>query len=149
MSDFLNKLIGVVLAFILLAAAPLIITSLGNDLTMKRSVLNETTNFINKVTDNARISDLDLSNFYLGISAYGVSMDGIVQRYVKVVNPDGNGGTYTTYTASDQLTSWNKGDIIKVTVKAIDYTGSQRIMNRIMHLSPPKYDVTMSGMVRN
>lgn len=149
MSDFLNKLIGVVLAFVLLAAGPLVNRGLAGDLEMKRSVLNEMTNFLDKVSDNGRITNLDLSNYYLALNSYGVAMDAKVNRYMKVVNPDGAGSTYTTYTASEDVTTYNQGDIVTTTVKAIDYTGSQRVMNRLMHLSPPKFDVTFSAMVRN
>src|SRR5690606_36551025 len=114
MTDIINKIIGVLLAFTLLVGAPLIITSMSKDLTMSRSVLNEMTNLINKVTDNGRLSSQDLSDFYLGISSHGMTMDATIRRYMKVVNPDGNGGTYTTYMISDDLSTWNSGDIIKV-----------------------------------
>lgn len=148
MTDIINKIIGVLLAFTLLVGAPLIITSMSKDLTMSRSVLNEMTNLINKVTDNGRLSSQDLSDFYLGISSHGMTMDATIRRYMKVVNPDGNGGTYTTYMISDDLSTWNSGDIIKVTVKAIDYTGAQRIQNRLLRLTPPKFEQTLAGMVR-
>lgn len=149
MSDFLNKLIGVVLAFVLLAAGPLINRGLSQDLEMKRSVLNEITNFLDKVSDNGRINDVDVSNYYLALNSYGVAMDAHIERQIKVVNPDGAGGTYATYVVSDDITQYNQGDIVITTVKAIDYTGSQRVINRLMHLSPPKFDVTFSAMVRN
>lgn len=148
MTDIINKIIGVLLAFTLLVGAPLIITSMSKDLTMSRSVLNEMTNLINKVTDNGRLSSQDLSDFYLGISSHGMTMDATIRRYMKVVNPDGNGGTYTIYMISDDLSTWNSGDIIKVTVKAIDYTGAQRIQNRLLRLTPPKFEQTLAGMVR-
>ncbi|MCD1257379.1 hypothetical protein B5M42_000830 [Paenibacillus athensensis] len=148
MSDIINKIIGVFMAFVILAGGPLIINTMSKDLTMNRSVLNEMTNLINKVCDNGRLSPLDLSDFYLGVSSYGVSMDATVKRYMKVVNPDGGSGTYTSYVLTDDTQTWNEGDIIKVTVKAIDYTGSQRIQYRLLHLTPPKFDQTLAGMVR-
>lgn len=136
------------MAFTILAGGPLILNTMSKDLTMNRSVLNEMTNLIDKVSDNGRISSTDLSDFYLGVSSHGVSMDATVKRYMKVVNPDGAGGTYTSYVLNDNTTTWNSGDIIKVSVKAIDYTGAQRIQNRLLHLNPPKFDQTLAGMVR-
>lgn len=148
MTDIFNKILGVLLAFVILVGGPLIIKSMGKDLTMNRSVLNEMTNFIDKVTDNGRLSEADLADFYLGISSYGMTMDATVKRYMKVVNPDGKQGTYTSYVLNDDLSQWSQGDIIKVTVKAIDYTGGQRLQNRILHLTPPKFEQTLAGMVR-
>ncbi|RED52808.1 hypothetical protein [Cohnella lupini] len=148
MTDIFNKILGVLLAFTVLAGGPLVINTMSKDLTMNRSVLNEMTNMINKVADNGRLSQEDLSDFYLGISSYGVTMDAEVKRYMKVINPDGAGGTYSSYMYSDDLTSWNQGDIIKITVKAVDYTSAQRIQYRLLHLSPPKFDQTLAGMVR-
>ena len=148
MTDIFNKILGVLLAFVILVGGPLIIKSMGKDLTMNRSILNEMTNFIDKVTDNGRLSDADLEDFYLGISSYGMTMDATVRRYMKVVNPDGKQGTYTSYVLNDDLSKWNQGDIIKVTVKAVDYTGGQRLQNRILHLAPSKFEQTLAGMVR-
>lgn len=148
MTDIFNKILGVILAFTLLAGGPLVINTMSKDLTLNRSVLNEMTNLIDRVTDNGRLSEEELADFYLGISSYGITMDATVKRYIKVVNPDSASGTYTSYVLSDNLATWNQGDIIKVTVKAIDYTAGQRIQNRILRLTPAKFDQTLSGMVR-
>jgi hypothetical protein len=148
MTDVLNKIMGVLLAFTLLAGAPLIINTMGKDLTMNRSVLNEMTNIINKVCDNGRLSEAEVADFHLAVSTYGVTMDITIKRYTKVVNPDGLGKTSTTYLLNDNIMEWNQGDIIKVTVKAVDYTAAQRIQNRLLFLSPPMFDQTLSGMVR-
>jgi len=148
MTDLFNKILGVLLAFILLAGAPLIINTMTRDLTINRSVLNEMTNFIDKVTDNGRLTDTDLADFQLAISSYGMAMDATISRYMKVVNPDGAGGTYTSYVFSDDISTWNTGDIMKVKVQAIDYTGAQRLQNRILRLTPAKFEQTLAGMIR-
>ncbi|WP_105614117.1 hypothetical protein [Vallitalea okinawensis] len=148
MSDILSKFLGVILAFILLAGAPITIHTLSSDLTMKRGVMNEMTNFIDKVTDTGKIADVELADFYLASSSYGVAMDVEIKRYVRVINPDGAGGTYTTYTRSDNISSWNQGDIIQVTVKAIDWSSSQRITWQLLRITQPKFETTLAGMVR-
>lgn len=148
MTDLFNKILGVLLAFILLAGAPMIIQTMSRELTVHRSVLNEMTNFIDKVTDNGRLSPADLADFQLGISSYGIAMDITINRYMKVVNPDGASGTYTSYVYSDDLTTWNAGDIIQVKVQAVDYSGAQRLQNRILRLTPAKFEQTLAGMIR-
>lgn len=148
MTDIINKVLGVLIAFVLLAGGPLVINAMGKDLTMNRSVLNEMTNLIDKVTDNGRLSEADLSEFYINISSHGMAMDATISRYMKVVQPDGSGGFTTTYMLVDDNTTWNRGDIIKVRVQAIDYSGAQRLQNRLLRLNPPKFDQTLAGMVR-
>lgn len=148
MTDILSKLLGVVLAFVLLAVAPLTIHNLSNDLSMKRAVLNEMANFVDKVTDSGKIADVELADFYLATSAFGIPMDVDIKRYVKVVNPDGHGGTYTTYTLGSNIQSWNQGDVIQVTVQAVDYTGSQKVTWQFLKLSQAKFEATLAGMVR-
>ncbi|MFD0671952.1 hypothetical protein [Cohnella sp. GCM10027633] len=148
MTDLINKILGVLLAFALLIGGPLVINTMSDDLTMNRSVLNEMTNFIDKITDKGTLSEQDLADFYMGISSYGVSMDATIKRYMKVVNPDGAGGTYASYIYSDDTSAWNAGDILQVTVRAIDYTGAQRLQNRILRMTPSKFDQTLAGMIR-
>lgn len=148
MTDIINKIVGVLIAFVLLAGGPLVINSMNKDLTMNRSVLNEMTNLIDKVTDNGRLSPQDLSDFYVGISSHGMAMDATVSRYMKVVTPDGNGSTISSYMLVEDNTSWNPGDIVKVRVQAIDYSGAQRLQNRLLRLNPSKFDQTLAGMIR-
>ncbi|RJX39144.1 hypothetical protein D3P09_16765 [Paenibacillus pinisoli] len=148
MTDIINKILGVVIAFTLLVGAPLVITALQKDLTMNRSVLNEMTNLIDKVSDNGRLSEQDLSEFYVNISSHGMAMDGTISRYMKVVNPDAAGGTVTSYMLVDDHKHWNTGDIIKVRVRAVDFSGAQRLQNYLLRLTPPKFDQTLAGMIR-
>lgn len=148
MNDFFTKLIGLFLAFFLLVIAPITNNALAQDLTMKRAILNEMTNFVDKVTDSGQISDAMLSDFYLGCASHGAVVDVSVQRYIKIVNPDGSGGTYITYVLSDEIAKWNKSDIVKVKVEAIGYTGAQRLMWYFLKLVTPKLEFELAGMVR-
>jgi hypothetical protein len=148
MTDLFSKILGIVLAFILLAFAPLTINALTSDLTMKRASINEVTNFINKVTDTGKISDAELADFYLGCTSHGATADIKIKRYVMVVNPDGAGGTYTSYVISEDISNWNKGDVIQITFKAIDWTGAQRILFQLIKIAQSKFEFTLAGKVR-
>lgn len=148
MSDFINKIIGLFMVFILLVLAPLIINSLSTSLTMKRAVLNEMTNFIDKVTDSGRITAPQKTDFYLGCSSHGVTVDVRIKRYIRVVSSDGAGSTITTYVLSDKIDNWNQGDIIEVEVEAIDYTSAQKLMWYFNRFFPPKIDFQLAGMIR-
>ncbi|WP_113672720.1 hypothetical protein [Vallitalea guaymasensis] len=148
MSDFFNRIIGLFLVFILLVIAPLIIQSLSRDLTIKRSILNEMTNFVDKVTDTGHISELDKTDFYVGCSSYGAVVDIKIKRYMRIVNPDGNGSTYCTYVLTDKITDWDQGDIIEVDVQAIDHTTAQKLAVYFNKVSTPKLDFQLAGMIR-
>ena len=148
MSDLFSKILGIILAFILLAFAPMTIQALSNDLTMKRASINEVTNFINKVTDSGKITDAELSDFYLGCASNGVVADVKVKRYRRIVNPDGAGGTVTTYVLSNDSKNYDQGDVIEVSFKAVDYTGAQRILWQLLKLAQPKFEFTLAGKVR-
>lgn len=148
MSDILSKILGIALAFILLAFAPLTINALSDDLTMKRASINEVTNFINKAADTGKITDGELADFYLGCASHGVIADVKIKRYIKVINPDGAGETVTTYVLSTDINKWNQGDVIQVTFKAIDWTGAQRILWQLIRIAQPKFEFTLAGKVR-
>lgn len=106
------------------------------------------TNFIDKVTDTGQISELDITDFYTGCSSYGAVVDVQIKRYMRIINPDGKGSTYCTYVLSDKLNHWDQGDIIEVDVKAIDYTGAQKISAYFNKISTPKLNFQLAGMVR-
>lgn len=148
MTDFIGKVISTILVFILMILAPLTIWSFASDLEAKRALLNEAENLIDKIEDTGTLNDVQLADFYLGCASHGVIVDARVYRYIKVVNPDGAGGTVTNYVVADNLTLWNKGDVIKVQVEAIDYTGAQKMLMMLMRVFNDKLDFTMSGMVR-
>ena len=149
MTDFLNKIIATILAFMILFVGPAAVLTLSMQLTMERSVMNEMSSFVDKVTDNGTITDTELADFYLGAASNGAVMDIKIYRYMTVAVPDGTGGTDTVYQLVDNIMSYNKGDYIQVRVKAIDYTGAQRLLYRIANIFMGKFDETMSGRVRN
>ena len=51
MSDFINKVITIVLIFVMLVLAPLLISYMTTDMTAERLILNDVTTFIDKVTE--------------------------------------------------------------------------------------------------
>lgn len=148
MNDFLGRLLAIVLVCLLAIMAPLTINGLIMDLTATRSIYNEVSNLIDKVTDTGELSEITLADFYLGCNAYGVITDVDIERNIKVINPDGKGSTVTTYIKSDKIDEWNQGDIITVRVRAIDYTGAQKILWYLINLAVPRMDITLSGGVR-
>ena len=64
MTDFINKVITIVLVFIMLILAPLLISYMSTDMVTERLVLNEVSQFIDKVTDKGLITEYDINDLY-------------------------------------------------------------------------------------
>lgn len=149
MGDFLNKIIGTIIAFLIIFVGPATMLTLSAQLEMERGVFNEMTGLIDKVTDTGKLTDEQYADFLLGISSYGAVMDVELIRYLTMVVPDGSGGTTTVYQIVDNTSDYNKGDYFQVRVRAIDYTGAQRLIFRIANVFTGKFDETLAGRVRN
>lgn len=157
MKEFTTKMIGIILAFVMMVFAPLTVYSLIKDLSTQRQTMNEVSKFIDNVTDSGKIDAVTLGDFYLACSSHGGVSDVTITRYIKIVNPDKNGGTYVSYTPTlidnDMVAKGevdlNPGDNIQVHVKCIDYTGAQRVTSVIFKFVLRPYDITFAGRVRN
>jgi hypothetical protein len=62
MTDFVNKVITLVLIFVMLVLAPLLISYMSTDMITERLVLNDVSQFIDKVTDKSLVSEHDLDS---------------------------------------------------------------------------------------
>lgn len=149
MAGFLSKIIGTVLAFLILFIGPATIVTLSMQLEMERQVFNEMTGLIDKITDTGEMTDEQYADFMLGVSAHGAVMDVEIYRYLTMVVPDGTGGTTNVYQLVDNINDYNKGDYIQIRVTAIDYTGAQRLLFRLSNIFTGKFDETLAGRVRN
>lgn len=121
-----------------------------DEYTSRRSIVNEVTNFIDKVTDSKTLTDDMLEDFYLGVSSYGPLVDVTVTRMVKEVNPDplNPGETFTAYVVSDNIYEWNQGDFIKVDVEIIGYTGTEQFVMNTVGLMLPDFNYSEAGRIR-
>lgn len=158
MTDIINKLISVILCFCMLIFAPMVFMTLNRSVTMNRSILNEMANFVDKICDNGVLTKDDMSDLYLAVNSFGVPMDVTLSRYVRMVNPTQDSkGTYAVYTASEVIDQdkletkdyqFDKGDILQLEVRALNYTSSQQIMYNILKISEKKFSQVLAGRVR-
>jgi hypothetical protein len=150
LTDIVSKILSIILAFVLLAICPITIAAMTEDMTARRSVLNEVQSFIDQVIDTKTCTKEQLSDLQLGVASHGLLADVTVSKYRPVTNPDPEnpGGTYTRYVKSDDTSSWETGDLCKVSVKQIGENGRQKFVTRIVSLSLPKLDFELAGRVR-
>lgn len=149
MTGVISKILGVILVFFM-ALSMVANAVVSEQLQARRSIVSEVTNFIDETTDTGGFDDARLADFYLGCNAYGPLVDVQITRYVKVVNPDpvNAGQTLTTYIVSTDITTWNKGDIIKVSVEEVGPTGFASFLYRMFHISLAPVEFSLSGRVR-
>lgn len=137
------------MAFILSVLTPYTVTVMVDDMVARRAIINEVSMFIDEVIDTGEVSDTLLTDFQLGCNSHGPIIQIEIVRYVKTIDPDPiNGGTYTTYVVADDITHYNQGDHIQVTVKTIGYSGTQRMVMSTVGIMLPKFECTLAGRVR-
>lgn len=164
MSDFINKVITIVLIFVMLVLAPLLISYMTTDMTAERLILNDVTMFIDKVTDKYTITDYDLNDLYLAVNSHGGAYEVIVDRYqlYEEPAPESEGGTRILYIRQDDaeqladdvnypnITSidLNTRDVVKVRVKEVALSSGKRLFWSIMRVDKGKLEFSLAGTVR-
>ena len=146
MYGFINKLLGllIVLALVVLMLANVMVSTM---LQARRSIVAEVTNFIDEITDSATLSERQIQDLYLACNQYGPVCDVKIFRYSRVVDTDPAhpGQTYTTY---DKLERWNVGDICKVHVEEVGFTGFAYFLRQTLGLSMGQIDFSLAGRIR-
>lgn len=150
MGDIFGKLIGVVLAFVLLFLGPFTWVTLSNEMVARRTIMNEMQSFLDETIDSRQITDTQLEDLYLGISGLGPICDVEVERYVRTVDPDPKkaGSIYITYVFSENNREFNQGDKVKIRVHSINYTGAEKLLRATVGLWLPPIDYTLAARVR-
>lgn len=156
MSDIINKIITIVLIFVLLILAPLLISDMISDMQARRLILNEATQFLDKVTDKGLITEDDLNQFYLSINSHGKIMDAYVKRLIRVaIMPEGE--LKTVYFTQDFVDGagaggddieLNTGDVVQVAVREIGYSAVRNLVYRILGIDTGSFEFTLAGAVR-
>lgn len=148
MSGFLSRVISLVLVFIMLIIAPLLYSYSISEMENRRLLLNEVNQFLDKVTDKGEITEDDLTEFYLQVSAHGMVIKPSVKRLVRttVITPEGK--TKTTYIAADDIYSLNQRDVVQVTLKEMSASNYRRILYSFLRVEEGLYHLEMAAVVR-
>ena len=80
MYGFINKLLGVVMCFIMIIIM-LSNVMVSDQVQARRSIVAEVTNFVDEVTDTGSLNEKHVADLYLACSAYGPIVDVQVLRY--------------------------------------------------------------------
>lgn len=148
MSDFINKVVTIILAFVMLVLAPINISYMMTELTSQRVVLNEVTQFLDKVSDKGSATQEDLDNLYLGIAASGGFFDVEVVRFIRVSSLDENNAPKTLYFSSNQLSALSSGDIVRVTVREVGISPAKRLTWALLRVDRGKFEFSLAASIR-
>lgn len=147
MVDFPNKVVTIILVFVMMVLAPITWVYVRSEMVSQRLVLNEMANFIDKVTDKASITKQDLDDLYVGVNAAGGTYDVRVKRYIRTSVQDGS-TTRTLYLADDSVGTLNIGDVVKVTVVEVGTSPTKRLLWSLLRIDSGDGKFSLAGSVR-
>ncbi len=148
MHGFLSRIVGLILAFLMLIIAPLINAYGVQEMEDKVELLNDVSEFLDKQTDKGGITDEDMDQFYVNVQSHGMILDVKVDRLVKTATESGDGTIHTTYIAADDNTILNKHDILKVKITEKSSTPYKRLLNVVLRMDDNPYKLEMAKMVK-
>jgi len=150
LEGFLSKCISIILLFFLLIIAPMINIYGQHEMQGRMEILNEVTEFLDKVTDKGEITQDDINEFTLKVESHGLVLDVDIDRLVKTVTlVNGTSDKLdVAYIAADDISKLSTGNIVKVTVKEVSTTRFKKLLNIFLKFDEPNFELTMSKMVR-
>lgn len=152
MTDFINKIVSIILIFIMLVMAPLMISYKTEEMIAKREILNDVNTFIDKICDSATIKSTDINELYLQCNSHGMVVDVNVERLVYAMTLDEDTGEYIYDYVVDKsfnngITNLNPSDMIKVSVDEVTYSSTRRITFKLLGIDEGFFEFSLCGMV--
>lgn len=150
MLDFANKIVSIVLCFVMLVFAPLMITYSTNDMIAKKEIMNDVAQFIDMAKDSGSITQKDLDKLYLDCNSHGMAVKVDVKRLIRVAVTDDEDVAKTVYYSVEKvedLQNMNPSDVVQVNVKEIGITSVRNIIYKILGMDIGKFDLQLAGTV--
>ena len=155
-----SKVIGVILAFVMLVFAPLVILSLTANIRTERIVWNALTNYTDIVADRGKLTQKDFDTFMsrLGASMVNFDVTITVQRRQIIPSPTVPGGHEIIFTsaglwrnvtgfASDVVL--HAGDNVQVTLMPLSRTHSDNVLSNVVGIHQERSPIVFARNVRN
>jgi len=156
MTDFINKIVSIILIFVMLVLAPLVISYRTDDMIAKRAILNEVNTFIDRITDSGVIKASDVDELYMICNSHGLVVDVNVDRlvYALTIAPNdetGNNDYIYDYVVDKSFmsstVSLNPGDLIKVTVEEKTQSPGRLLVYKLLGVDEGYFKISLCGMV--
>jgi hypothetical protein len=149
MSDFLNKVVTIILIFIMLVLAPLLVSYKTNDMLGRRLILNDVTTFIDQVKDTATITEDDINKLYLDCNSHGLNVDVKIKRLIRteITKEDVAMTTYFAVDNFSEISALNTGDVIQVHVEEVAFSTARRLTYTLLKIDEGPFEFTLAGAV--
>ena len=148
MGDYVNKVITMILVFIMLVLAPLTFVYVKSEAKADKLAMNEVTQFLDKVTDKASITERDKDDLYMGVNASGGAYDVSIKRYIRLATTDEDGKARTIWLSADSEGDMNLGDRVKVTVKSVGVSPAKRLLWSLLRIDSGDSTFSLASTVR-
>ena len=143
-----SLVLSVIVVFVGLVIMPLYYISVVQWRNDYEAIHNEARNLVDRIIDTREYTDLMEQDFNLALASLNNTFTATVTREVRVVNPDGHGGTYTTYISTDDNEEYAQGDFVTVTVEQVGMSTWQSLSLRLLGVNSYRDEVIYSGRVR-
>lgn len=149
-SSVIGTVVSGILVILLLVVTPLYYIGIVEWAKAENEVIADTRNLIDEVIDTRVLTDDMMADYNLSLAAKSNYYRATITREVKVVNPDplNPGKTHTNYMVVDDITNWNKGDLITVKVEQVGTNYFRTISRAMLGLDIQSNDIQMTGRVR-
>lgn len=149
-SSTVGVIVGVILLFISIIVLPTYFIGITNWRDDMNTCQTAARNFVDMVIDNGQITDKALADLNLSLASCSNTFTYEFYREEKTTNPDGAGGSVTTwnYVEVNKDTKWRTGDLCTITIKQQGMGVYQRLAAALLGTSYSKIEVRLSGMVR-
>jgi len=155
------KLVGAILAVLLLIFVPIVTAVEKNDIGIERTAWNCLQNYTDIIADKGRITSDDYEKFLLRLGATGLAWDitltvdsrrvyagtAIGQMEVRHIT------THVFKSDSGGIINTNeplrKGDIVTVSIESLNKTAGQQLTENILKIWSSPSEMSLAAMVRN
>jgi hypothetical protein len=158
MSSIAGKLIAVILAFALLAVAPIMIVIMSQNIRTERVTWNSLTDFTDIVSDKGLLDSKDYYELVAKLGATSVDYDVTITVQRKYVTPGESGyqaeyvpfGVWKSSTGGvDDITYLEAGDIVQVRLEPMSLTQGDNLLRSMLGLYVVRQPYVYAANVRN
>lgn len=157
MTDAINRIFSIILVFLSCVLGPYVFSTIAADNVTSREVLNETSVFIDKVTDKGTLTREDLDDFYLALNSHGGVFTATISHYQLIEEPVPGESSKLLYVANSSVEALESGmldevilntkDCIQVHVTAVTHTTGDRLIYRVLGIDRGVLDFHLAGTV--
>lgn len=109
MSDFLNRVITLIIIFVMLIIGPLTIYYVSNESSAKRLIINEIELFLDEVNDKGAVNYDDLDELYSNLNSHNMNIDVEVIKKKRIAYLDDfSGEVIDTYMLCDKTNAYEE-----------------------------------------